>query len=322
MTSAFKNFFITFVICLLLFGFLGFKFAMPFLTDLFDFSDMGNQSTTSDVSEEVSEEVSESSTPVIIEDEYDENGDIFTAVIFCVDSNNRPINTVFIDSNGKSKQFIYCPIPNTVKAPNEIGTIMPVGDLFTTLSPEGVVQSVSALTGIETKYCLKFTRDDLVAIASVIPGASFVLNEDIMFVNPAYADYVPVVGVPYPDDYYISISNVDGKVLLNEELSGKTKIEWLLEYNPNPESEYNSIYSAISKALIKQFFEQKGSTMSSSVMAKVLGVCETNLTLDEAGDLLPTIFAYDEFNRHELIYPSNWETAVVKLRELDNPYKK
>ena len=62
--------------------------------------------------------------------------------------------------------------------------------------------------------------------------------------------------------------------------------------------------------------------MSSSVMAKVLGNCETNLSLDEAGNLLPTIFGYDEFNRHELIYPSNWESAVIKLRELDNPYKK
>lgn len=79
MTSAFKNFFITFIICLLVFGFLGFQYAYPWLQSFIDFSDMGKD-TSEEVSEEVSGDVSEESSVPVIEDNYDENGDIFTAV--------------------------------------------------------------------------------------------------------------------------------------------------------------------------------------------------------------------------------------------------
>lgn len=322
MTSAFKNFFITFIICLLIFGFLGFQYAYPWLTNLVDFSEMGSQ-TSGDVSEEISEDVSTETSLPEIKDNYDENGDVFTAVILCVDSNGRAINTVFIDANGKSKQYIYCPIAHTVKATSEIGFTIPIGDLFSTMSLNEITQCVTAMTGIETKYCLRFTRDDLVTVAACIPGASVTLNEDIMFVNPEYKDYVAVPGEPYPDDYYISIANVDGRVLLNEKLNGKSKIEWLLEYNPNVDgSEYNTIYSLISKALIRQFFEQEGATMSTDVMSKIIANCDTNLSVDNASTHLSTIFSYNDYARHEINYPANWEIAVSKLRDLDGSYNK
>ena len=101
MSSAFKNFFITFIICLLVFGFLGFQYAYPWLTEIVDFTDMGKEtSETSETSEEVS--TGETSQPVTEENDFNENGDVFTAVILCVDSNNRALNSVFIDANGKT----------------------------------------------------------------------------------------------------------------------------------------------------------------------------------------------------------------------------
>ncbi len=321
MTSAFKNFFITFIICLLVFGFLGFQYAYPWLQSFIDFSDMGKD-TSEEVSEEVSGDVSEESSVPVIEDNYDENGDIFTAVILCADSHNRALNIAFIDANGKTKQYIYCPILSSVKSTNEIGVNVPVGDLFSTMEPTEIAQCVSAMTGIQTDYCLRFSRDDLAIIASMIPGASVTLNEDITFINPGYKDYVPQAGVPYPDDYYISISNVDGRVLLNEKLNGRSKLEWLLEYNPNSDGgEYNALYSLISKSLIRQFFENESSTMSTEAMSRIINCCDTNLTTDKASTHLATIFSYDDYTRHEVSYPANWESAVVKLRELDGRYE-
>lgn len=322
MSSAFRNFFITFAICLLVFGFVGFKFIYPWVSNVVNFDDMAETSDSSEneVSEDTSESVSE---PVVVPDDYDENGDVFTAVIMCVDSNGRALNTLFVDANGKSKQFVYCPISSSVKNVNEVGVMMPIGDMFSTMSPMGICQTVSAMTGIETKYCLRFTREGVREIAKLIPGASVTLNEDVIFVNPAYADYVPVIGQPYPDDYYITISNVDGRVLLNEQLNGKSKLDWLLEYNPTVDgSEYNALYSQISKALIKQFFQSESALKSTETMSKILLNCETNLALDSASGHLDTIFSYDDFQVHETNYPSNWETAVIKLRELDGSYNR
>ena len=306
----------------MIFAFVGFTVVYDWLTEVLNFSDMDNTSET--VSESVSEEVSqEISTPVIDEDDFDENGDVFTAFVMCVDSEGKMLNGVFIDSNAKSKQFIYCPISANVKSTNEIGVTIPIGELFTTMSPANVAQSVSALTGIETKYCLKFTREGVRALAAEIPGAYVVLNETISIVNPIYSDYIAIPGQPYPDDYYITIANnADGKVLLNEVIGDKTNMDWLLQYNPNLNgTEYNAMYVQIAKSVLRQFLEQEGAMKNSGSMATLVRCCVTNLTADAAAGHMETIFSYNDFQRHEVTYPSNWEVAVVRLRELDGSYK-
>lgn len=324
MSSAFKNFFITFAVCLLIFGFIGFKFAYPWLSEVVDFTDMNND-TSEDASGNESDGVSEGDADTIITpvDNYNENGDVFTAIIMNVDSQNRVLSSVFIDSNAKSGQFVYCPISPTVKAVNEVGANVPIGDMFSMMNPESVCQSVTALTGIKTDYCLRFTKDSLSELVKLIPGAYVVLSEDISFVNPKYINYVHIEGTEYPSDYNIIITNVDGKVRLSEKLGEKTKLEWLLSYNPNFDgSEYNAMYTSICKALIRQFFEQEKALKNSETMAKLVKCCDTNLTTDAASQHIETIFSYNDFKVHEVSYPNNWETAVTNLRELDGSYNR
>ncbi len=327
MASAFKNFFITFIICLLVFGFLGFTYGMD-LIDSFRMTDNTEQSDTSDATEEPADDSSaDTSVPEVSSPDEQGNivnpdGDVFTAIVMIVDDNNRPIDMVFIDSNAKTERFIYCPIPVKTKVSSKIGTNMSADDLFSTLSEEEILQCVSAMTGIETKYCLRFNRSGLVSVAEQIPGASISLNESITFINPIYEFYVPQPNTPFPDDYEIFISNVDGKVLLNERLNDKSKIQWLLEYSPEEVelNDYNTLYSTIAKSLIRQFFEKEGSTKSSAVMSKIIKACDTNLTVDQAGSHLNTIFSYDDFEKHEIQYPAGRESAVKALRDADGSF--
>ncbi|MBR6562615.1 MAG: hypothetical protein IKK70_01600 [Clostridia bacterium] len=322
MSSAFKNFFLTFAIALLVFALLAFLLVKPAVLNLLKDDEDEGTDVSDDIIEESGDDVSEDvSVPVVDPGDIDETADIFTAVILCVDSNGRALNTVFIDSNAQTKRFIYCPIASSVKTTNEIGVTVPIGDLFSTMTPDNIAQCVTAMTGIETDYCLKFDRNGVRAMAAMIPGASVVLNEDVVFINPAYADFVPELGQPYPDDYYITVSNVDGRVLLNEQLNGRSKLDWLLEYNPNLDgSEYNAIYSLIAKSIITQFFENESMLKSTNVMATVIKSCETNLTSTAASEHLETIFSYNDFSIHKTNYPASWETAVTKLRELDGRF--
>ena len=71
-----------------------------------------------------------------------------------------------------------------------------------------------------------------------------------------------------------------------------------------------------------QFFENESALKSTQVMANVIKNCDTNLALDAASGHLDTIFSYDDFQLHETTFPSNWETAVTKLRDLDGSYNK
>ncbi len=328
MASAFKNFFITFVICLLVFGFLGFTYGKTLLNSFRmidideqpDSSEDTSQTESEDTSSDVSQpEVSKPEEPSNI---VNPDGDIFTAIVMLVDNTNRPIEMVFIDANAQTEKFIYCPIPVKTKVTNAIGVSMSADDLFSTLSDKEVLQCVSAMTGIETDYCLRFNRESLITVAEQIPGASVELNESITFVNPKYEEYVPEPNTPFPDDYEIFISNLDGRVLLNERLNDKSKIQWLLEYAPEGVEldDYNTIYSAIGKALIRQFFEKEGSTKSSAVLSKIIKSCQTNLTVDKAGSHMNSIFSYDDFDKREIPYPASRESAVKTLRAADGRF--
>lgn len=319
MSSGFKNFFITFMVCLVVFAFVGWKFVYPLLTKAGDFTSMGETSDESGEITEAESEPEESIDPIIDNPDYDENGDIFTAVVMAADDSGRAVAAVFLDSNGKTSQFIYSPMNVTgTRITNSVGELVPVCDLFAMLSNMEVCSSMTAFTGMKVDYCVRFDKKSLYTVVSLIPGANVVLSEDIQIVNPKYEDLVVLDGEAYPDDYYVIITNVDGRVLLNEKTAGKTNLEWLLTYNPNPDgSEYNAMYIQICRSLIRQFFENESAMKSSSVLAKLLSAADTNLTTDKASGHLDTIFSYNDFRRHEMSCPYKWEEAQKLLRERD-----
>ncbi len=315
MSSAFKNFFITFTICLLVFGYLGMTFALPWLTEAFDFSDMGSESTD-ESSLSVEDSSADESFPPVNIDDYDENGDVFRAVVMFVDSENRASNIAVINANAKSKRFTYCVIPSTVRMMNEVGVTVDAGDLFGTASCDTACQIATAMTGLQVNYCLKYNRDSLKKLASSIPGASIELDQKITFVNPAYKDYVYVEGVPYPDDYYIVIDNTDGRVLLRDKQNGKYKIDWILEYNPNLDGSSYEVYaSLIAKSLMKQFLAQ-GSSMRDTVASLRSAASSTNMSSSDVANHKNTMCSYNDFQRFNYTY-KKWETSIKELRELD-----
>ncbi len=336
MSSALKNFSITFAIALTVFALLGFLVLAPALVEVFDLSGMGESSedpsgavSDNNSSEDVSVESSEGDVSDTTDPDFDENGKVFTAVVMCVDDGGNPVSIAFIDANGKTGNYIYCSIDPKTKVTNEIGSLVPLEDLFMGLDDEAVLKCITAITGIETQYCLRFDKAALSTISGVIPGASVTLNEVIDFDNPAYKDTVFQPGQVYPEDYHITISNVDGRVLLNSSVYEKTNLEWLLSYNPNADgSEYNLLYQQISKGLLKQFLQNEDATKSSSVIRRVLSVAQGNLTGDDMAEYLETVFAYNDYKLHETTYPvksnkvADWESAVKNLRNYDGSYEK
>ena len=319
MTSAFKNFFITFTICLLVFAFLGWNQVLPAINTMLQPDETSND--TSDNGQNDTSESSDDSSVIVEDDFYDEDGDIFTAAILCVDSNDRVINCAFIDSNGKTKQYIRCTIPASTKTTNEVNVPVSVGDLLGRMSPEEICQAITAMTGIQTDYCFKFDKEGVKAIAEMIPNLSITLETSItvkraeVFGDTSTDDTEGVI----PADTVIP----SGQVLLSTELDGRTYLDWLMEYTPyHNGEEYTRYYSAIAEEVFEQFFRQETALKSNSVIAAVINSCETNLTVDVASEYLEAMFAYDDFQYHDLNYPPSWETAVSDLREIDGRYNR
>ncbi len=332
MGSAFKNFIITFSICLLVFGFLGFTY----VPDLLDNMKMGSKEESSDVSDEMpaddssedensdaSDSTPDSSTPVIPDpgttnsNIVNPDGKVFTAVIMTVDAENYPLDVVFIDANAKTERFIYCQIPTTTKVKNNRGEPMTIRELFCALSNEEIAECVSAMTGIETKYCLKFTRDSLKKIVNTN------LNYSIKLEGEGTAKGIPVV-TENGDIHYIN----NGSVKLRGDFYGKDNIEWLLDYAPENVNlnDYNVLYSKIAKAMLRQFLSIEASGSTPDALATIIRNCDTNLTSSTANEFIETIFSYGEFRLIEFIeesnneFPPSREGAVKALREADGSY--
>ncbi len=206
----------------------------------------------------------------------------------------------------------------TLKVFNEVGVSVPLADLVPVSNDSAVCSMFGALTGIKTDYCLRVDRESLKELVSQMPGMEVTLSENISFINPAYVGFVPEEGEEYPADYYINVTDADGRVNLNDKIGSSTKLEWLLEYNPNADgSPYNGIYITVAKAVYKQFFQSESELKSTSVLTKFLEKTRTNLTPDLLSENLDPIFSYDDYRVFELTYPGGWEKSVERLREAD-----
>lgn len=294
----------------------------------------------SDVSETVSAEESEtvSQPEAGNNSDYNENGDIFTAVIMCVDEENTVVNCAFIDANGKTGKYIYCVIPPATKIANEVGNAVPIADMFGTMSPDEICKCVSAMTGIETDYCFRFQKDDMSTVASLMSGPSVKLTAPVRIPlfnedeeeeeeekeETSKGEESNEAGETSAedDDRYLVIENDDdGKVNLNKSVNGKSNLEWLLESEKDESSiRKNTLYAMISRELFRQFFTNQSSTKKASVLTKLMSISDNNFNSNAASEHLETIFSNSKFDYHSYTYPSNWGTAVEDLRKFDGRY--
>ena len=311
---------------MLIFAVLGFM-AYQALIDAFDSFGKGSK-TSEDESADVSQETSEAvSQPEINnDDDYDENGDIFPAVIMCVDEENTVVNCAFIDANGKTGKYIYCVIPPSTKITNEVGNAVPIADMFGTMTPDEITKCVSAMTGIDTDYCFRFQKNDMSTIASLMSGPSIKLTMPVkipLFDEDEKEDAEDESSND-EDDRYLTIENDDdGKVNLNKSVNGKSNLEWLLESEKDENgTRKNTLYTTISRELFRQFFTNQSSTKKVSVLTKLMSISDNNFNSNAANQHLETIFSNSKFDYHSYTYPSNWGTAVEDLRKFDGRFNK
>ncbi len=328
MTSAFKNFFITFAVCLLVFVFIGFKFVYPWLSEIFTAEGLigGTQTDNSsaesgDTSQEGSEDT-DISIPDLDSSIYDENGDVFTAIIMCVDDEGKMVTSVFLDANGKTKRFVYCPIrANTSITTSNGEKSATAGDLFGVLTNKEVCQLVSAMTGIETDYCLRFDRNDLITISAMIPGINLSLNDKNI---PAQEITQGTESEEPIQPEYVDVED-DGTIDLNDKKNGKTNLEWILSYVPATHNtaihgEFTEYYKLASEAIIRAFFQQEKNTKTVNNISKLLNCCDTNLNVNTAAAMIETIFGYNDFELLDDFVYSNREHSIRKLREMDGRF--
>lgn len=310
MSTSLRNFLITFGVCIVLFGLLGWLVIYPAINGSINTSE--DESTTEENSDDTSKDDSNSGSTDIVE------GDTFTAVIVGKSSDGQVVSIMFFRSNETTKHFSYCFIPTDLKMVNSVGVDVPLKILLADLNGDEVAQRISAATGMQVDYYAILGTDELSDVVAKMSSPSIEIAADIKYINPERAGEAALyeTSEEIPEEFYINIGQ--GKKSLNNEL-----IKQLLDFDAG--NEYKAQTKYMYETIFTQFFTDAGTKNTTASYALLNDITNTNITsgvLDESKDI---IFTYDSYQLTQVIYPTkssastayDWEKAIKRFKEAD-----
>ena len=307
MSSAFRNFFITFAIFLLIFGLVGWKLVYPAVADLVGLTGPGGIES----GDESGDESEDTTSPGPINPNDD--GDTFTAVIVGRAPDGLVASVIYLRINENTKRFTYCFIPPETQVGNSVGVDVPLKYLLPQLTGNDIMRKVSALTGMKVDYYINLGPEELEAVVSRLNEGKVFYSREIKFINPDFAELYDALspGEPVPEEYYIVIPQGNNEMTTD-------LVHNIMIYNPRTDgTEYHVLIKELYEEVFLQFFVDSGTKKNSSALFSLLNEVETNITpavLDEYMDL---IFTYDIYTLKQITYPSHsdWTKAVNLFKD-------
>lgn len=304
LSSAFKNFFITFGVCLIVFGLIGWQLVYPAIDNI-----MSNTSNTdvsevsSDNSTDTSGEVTE---PPIIVDE----GETFTSVIIGKAADGLAASVIYLRVNESNKTFSYCYIPADTQIGSNIGKDVPIKYMATQIDGGSIAKKISALTGVSIDYYAVLGMEELTAVVGQLNEAYIDIPQEIKYPNPEFAEQIAELseGEEIPDEYNIIIpqgrNTIDADIVKN-----------IMNYNPTGGNEYHVLTKKLYETVFIQFFTNPGTKKNNSALYSLLNDIEnTNITPGVIDKNLDLIFTYDVYQLNQINYPSNADwTRTIEL---------
>ena len=338
MLSAFKNFFVTFLIAALIFGSVAY-FATQFLTDtitgIFDaekneLDDILHSSTpdTTPVTEPTDPGITDPSTDRVIEgdsfnmlfivtdyqpdifhDYFPSDDDLadmendeaaFTGLLGTPFRRVGTCATVLLRADKERKEFTFTVFPSVMRVTTSAGSVSG-SDLYSLYGRDHIVSRVSAMTGLSIDYYLVVNVTELSQIISNMGGINMYLTSDLYYNGQIATTQKPAPGEEdlIPLLYTIGNNDIDG--------AGATALMM-----------HNEMDSAATVNARNTFLV----SFLTAVMDKLTAMPETDLTAfyDDicANAMVDTTFAVPDFiSEISLIYA--WNDPAFKKTTLEYP---
>lgn len=302
MSSAFKNFCITFGIGLLVFGLLGGFLVYPLITDETENpTDTSNTDISSTDPVETSD--TESAEPVI-------NGNTFTAVIIGKATDGLAASIIYMRANEGTQTFTYCFIPTDTTASNNIGKNEPLKYLLARIDGSSALNKLSSLLGVRIDYYAILGEDELAAIADRFTNAKFNLPNEIRYADP---------NAENPQDPFGDTSTPEVVVPAGDNKLDGELVHKIMAYNPTTNNEeYHVLTKQLYEAVFTQFFTDPGTKKNREAISSLFGVVtNTNLNAVIVEEYMDLIFTYDIYRRNEIKISSSsdWTKIAPMFRD-------
>lgn len=311
MSSGFRNFIVTLIVSLMLFGGLSY-FIVDNINDILPSDDDAYSSAHKDNEEQGAESDStvdtETTETPVSPVGYD---DSFTILLvgtdyqpevhhdYDVSEMNRdrsgfPIKPRTVDADSimllradrNKKVYMFSSLPSAMQVSVE-GAPMSLREVYSARGIEYLVEVVHAYTGMDIDYYAAVSIDNMVEIIDDIGGINYTV----------------------PTDMFYSDESQDLEIALtkgNHNLSGEDAVN-MLRYNSYTTGDISRRQLAVqfAKALFKKLATQENLTGAASLYTTLVSHVNTNFTLTNLTRHLEIIFSYPEFTSVELTYPGS-----------------
>ena len=307
MSTAFRNFFIAFILTLLGAGTFGHFFANNTLPKI-----LGDETATQSEQSYIYEDFNQSETdvPEVTADTT------FTGIIYGTDTEGELLSAVFFRTNETKKTYTVCnlPIDTSIKVNNKSRTLK---DIFSTHGHEYLSSRMVYLTGYKIDKYAVIRPAGLAKIADRIKDGNYTsleynLTFSFRYEDPEYAQINEVL--PPEQRYYKTLS---GKTLLKEE----TVIALFTPNEVVDKTLQDTTMADIYFQVFRQIFTQTDISKSEMFISKLLDcVSETNFQQKDISACAPLLFAFGDsaYTKHNITYPllgitgsePDWENAI------------
>ena len=307
-----RNFFLTFVLALALFGWLGIEY--------YDELEALLPTGDGEVSEESSREESsteEQSGPgsILLPGGGDDLGKL-NGLVVTKNEKGEVTKAEFVRLNSDRRIVLSCELPLSATLYNEVGVMVPLRDFLRIYDKEVSSVAIASLTGFHGDFYLELSVDALDALVAHMEAPHFMIPQEISYVNPAYAGVTEFPGGKVPADYW---KHVDaGNITMTEDILAILREH----YSLCDGSDGHGSYAALANSMLNSFVEQLRTEQKDLLLsdpqrfAAALSGMNTNMDgafLEQWGELLSK---FESYKKVEITYTTR-DATLKAFKEAD-----
>lgn len=316
--ASFRNFFITFVLALALFGGLAYHYYGDLVALL---PGTETEESEGEVSGSVSDTVSDESSgggTIDIVDKGDDLG-FLNGLIVTKSEKGEVMSARFVRINSEKRIVVTCSLSLGAVVYNEVSATVPLRDYLRIYSGEQAASVVCSLTGYRADFYLELTPDALDEMVAWMVDPHFTMLRELQHVNPIYAETEFEPGTPLPTDYYKLVPG--GNIALTEDTIANIREHYSVCEGEDGHESYEMLLAGLYDSLINQLFTEQRKTMLADParLATVLSGAETNLDmafLQEKAEIFMKYKGDERYTTVEIPYTSRDDTIYnIKMAD-------
>ena len=308
-----RNFFLTFVLALALFGWLGLEYYDELEALLPTAEGAVSEETSRD--ESSSEEQSGPGSILLPGGEGDDLG-ILNGLIVTKNDKGEVNKALFLRLNSDRKAVLSCELPLSAVLYNDVGALVPLRDYLRIYDKESASMAIATLTGYHADFYAEVSPDALDALVTHMSRPHFLIPQEINYVNPIYAGVTDFPGGKVPADYW---KHVDAG---NITMTGDVLAILREHYGLCDGSDGHGSYAALASSMLSSFFTQLRTEQKTVMLAdperfaSALSGMNTNMDaafLEKWGELL---MKYETYKKVEIPYTTR-DATMKAIKEAD-----